>query len=84
MWWILIWALLLLAALASLGLLGWRLFRQVLALGREIGTSGGRVADALAALDRPQAVTAPSSVFLDSGAQLEVGRRSRGRRRRRA
>ncbi len=84
MWWILIWALLLLAAVATLALLGWRLFRQVLALGRELGASGGRVADALAALHRPQAVSAPSSVFLDPGAQPELGRRSRGRRHRRA
>lgn len=84
MWWILIWVLLVLAAAAVLALLGWRLFRQVLALGREIGASGGRVADTLAALHRPEAVAAPSSVFLDPGAQPEVGRRSRGRRRRRA
>ena len=84
MWWILVWALLLLAATAVMGLLGWRLFRQVLALGREFAASGGRVADALAGVHQPEPVAAPSSVFLDPDAQPEVGRRSRSRRHRRA
>lgn len=65
MWWILIWALLLLLAAAVIGLLGWRLFRQVLALGRELGDSGGRVGDVLSAMHRPASAPPTSSVFLD-------------------
>ena len=64
-WWILIWAVLLLAAAAALGLLGWRLFRQVLALGREVGASGGRASAALADFDRHATAPTTTSVFLD-------------------
>jgi len=73
-WWILVWALLLLAAVSVIGLLGWRLFRQVVALGRELGASGGRVAQAMAARDQPGAATpSPASVFLDASS-LDVQR----------
>ena len=78
MWWILGWALLLLAAVAVIGLLGWRLFRQVLALGREVGASGGRASAAMAGLHQPVPTPAPSSVFLDPDAQSAANPRSRG------
>ncbi len=82
MWWILVWALLLVAAAAAIGLLGWRLVRQVLALGRELGASAGRVSDATAAMHAPDQVAAPSSVFLDPDAQPAVQPRTRGSARR--
>ncbi|WP_460446634.1 hypothetical protein [Angustibacter aerolatus] len=47
MWWVLIWIVLALGALAFLGLLGWRLIKQVIELGRELGRSGEKVATAL-------------------------------------
>lgn len=46
-WWVLIWIVLALGALAFLGLLGWRLVKQVIALGRELGRTGEKVATAL-------------------------------------
>jgi len=67
-WWILIWALLLLAAAAAIGLLGWRLVRQLIALGRELAASGDRVAQVMSAADAGGRVAAPSSVFLDPDA----------------
>ena len=84
MWWILVWVLLLLAAVAVIGLLGWRLFRQVLALGRAVGASGARVSEVLATTGRSGPVSAPSSVFLDPDSQPAAKSRSRGVRRRRA
>ncbi len=80
-WWILVWAVLLLAAAAALGLLGWRLFRQVLALGREVGSSGGRVSAALADVDRGAGAPSTTSVFLDPEPPLAVQSRSRRSRR---
>lgn len=47
-WWILIWVLLLLGALAVVALLGWHLVRRGIALGRELGRSAERASDALA------------------------------------
>lgn len=47
-WWILIWVLLLLAALAVIALLGWHLVRRGIALGRQLGHSAEQVSDALA------------------------------------
>ncbi len=80
-WWILVWAVLLLAALAVLGLLGWRLFRQLLALGREVGASGGRVSAALADVDRHVAAPTTTSVFLDADPTPVVQSRPRRVRR---
>lgn len=84
MWWILVWAVLLLATAALIALLGWRLFRQVLDLGREIGVSGGRVSDAMAQMRGPASVSAPSSVFLDPDSLTDLKSHSPGTRRRRA
>jgi len=83
-WWILVWAFLLLTAVAVIGLLGWRLFRQVLALGREVGASGGRAGAAMAGMRQQVGAPAPSSVFLDPDSPRDVNTRSRGRRHRRA
>ena len=80
-WWILVWAVLLLAAAAALGLLGWRLFRQVLALGREVGSSGGRVSEALSDGDRRVSAPVTTSVFLDPEPPPPVQPRSRRSRR---
>jgi len=80
-WWILVWAVLLLAAAAAIGLLGWRLFRQVLALGREVGASGGRVSAALSDVDRHVAAPTTTSVFLDAEPPPAVQPRSRRSRR---
>ena len=80
-WWILVWAVLLLAAAAALGLLGWRLFRQVLALGREVGASGGRVSAALSAGDRHVGAPTTTSVFLDPEPPPTVKPRPRRTRR---
>lgn len=84
MWWILVWALLVLAAVVVIGLLGWRLFHQVLALGREVGASGGRAGDAMAGMRRPVRASSPSSVFLDPDSLPDVKSRSPGVRHRRA
>ena len=80
-WWILVWAVLLVAAAAALGLLGWRLFRQVLALGREVGASGGRVSAALSAGDRHVGAPTSTSVFLDPEPPPTVKPRPRRTRR---
>lgn len=80
-WWILIGTVLLVAAAAAIGLLGWRLFRQVLALGREVAASGGRVSDALTAVDRHMAAPTTTSVFLDPEPPPAVQPRSRRTRR---
>lgn len=84
MWWILVWAVLLLAAAALIALLGWRLFRQVLDLGREIGASGGRASEAMAGMQGSVQASAPSSVFLDPDSLTDVKSHSPGTRRRRA
>lgn len=80
MWWILVWVLLVVASAAVVGLLGWRLFRQVLAFGSELGASGGRVAEAMSPRGEPAPVT--TSVFvdelLDLTDSLAVQRPSRG------
>lgn len=84
MWWILVWVLLLLAAAALIALLGWRLFRQVLALGREVGASGGRASVAMAQMRGPVSTSASSSVFLDPDSLSDLTSHSPGKRRRRA
>lgn len=84
MWWILVWAVLLLASAALIALLGWRLFRQVLALGREVGASGGRASEAMAQMRGPASASAPSSVFLDPDSLSDLSSHSPGKRRRRA
>lgn len=66
MWWILVWLLLLLAAVAVIGLLGWRLFRQVLALGRDLGAAAGSLAAAMAA-DTGAPAQSPSAAQPRSG-----------------
>jgi hypothetical protein len=38
-WWILVWAVLVIAAAGAFTLLSWRLVRQVIALGRQLGAS---------------------------------------------
>lgn len=82
-WWILVWVLLVLAAVAALGLLGWRLFKQVLGLGREFGTSGSRVADAMSGIRAPGPVV-PSSVLANPPGRHDVHLSTRGARRRSA
>lgn len=66
MWWILVWLLLLIAAVAVIGLLGWRLFRQVLALGRDLGAAASSMAAAMAA-DTSAAAQVPSAAQPRSG-----------------
>ncbi|UNX53195.1 hypothetical protein MF406_09100 [Georgenia sp. TF02-10] len=55
MWW-LVWTVLVLAALAVVGLLGWRLWQQVRALGREASRAG----EALGRLDQADDGAAPA------------------------
>lgn len=84
-WWILIWVLLLLASAVALAALGWRLFRQLLALGRQLGSSADDVSVALTPI-RTHYEPA-SSVLVDPSAMPEpagsatsgLGRRSRRR-----
>lgn len=64
MWWILVWALLVVGAVLVIGLLVWRLVKQLLALGRTIGESAGKAGDAFAP-SGVHATDAPPSVFLD-------------------
>jgi hypothetical protein len=52
-WWILLWTLLGLGALAVHGWLLWRLVRKGLALARQLGASSGQAAQALVVPIRP-------------------------------
>ncbi len=45
MTWFLLWLVLVLGALAVLGLLGWRIFRKGLAVAREIGAAGEKAGE---------------------------------------
>lgn len=51
-WWVLVWTVLVLGALGVLALLAWRLFRQLLGLGREVGEAAERLAVVGEELDR--------------------------------
>jgi hypothetical protein len=82
-WWILVWVLLVIAAVAVLGLLGWRLFKQVVGLGREFGASGTRIADAMSGIRAPGPVV-PSSVLAIPPDRHDVHLSTRGARRRSA
>jgi len=69
-WWVLVWTVVLLGSLALLTLLGIRLFRQGVALGRELevaATRFSRVADRLDELGRAF-TPEPSAVFEDPAA----------------
>lgn len=50
-WWVLLWAVLIVGALALYGLLGLRLWRQGKALTRELSEASARLADVTEALD---------------------------------
>ena len=84
MWWILVWVLLVAAAVGVIGLLTWRLVKQSLALGRQFATSAGTIGEAMDSARGLHREPAPSSVFLDPESQPSVQQRSRGARRRRA
>jgi hypothetical protein len=85
--WFAIWVVLVLGALAVLGLLALRLFRKGVALAHEMGDAAellGRAAEQVERLQRPAAQTVPA-VFEDPDAlrreRQRVRRRgSRGRR----
>ena len=87
-WWVLIWTVLVLGALAVLGLLGWHIFKLLLGLGRELGDAAERLSVVTEELDRLQRQTqqgdgAPA-VFADPAAlRAERARRHRGGSRRR-
>lgn len=76
------WVLLVVAAVAVIAALGWRLVRQLLALGRQVGASGEQVSDALAAMRTAPGAAPTSSVFLAPDVPPAVTRRSPATRRR--
>ena len=88
--WVLIWILLFLAALAFLGLLGRRLWKQLRGLTRELGTATDRFSAVLEELERlPDKDASPApeaAVFSDPVAlraeQLRRRTRPKGSRRR--
>lgn len=89
MLWFLLWALLLIGAAAVLGLLGYRVFRQGMALLAELSDAAGLLSDAAdraARLAPPgPAPAAEPAVFADPAAlRLERERRRRSSRRRRS
>ncbi len=67
-WWILVWALLVVGAVLVIGALVWRLVRQAIALGRTVGESASRAGDALTAPADAPPGAATTSVFLDPDA----------------
>lgn len=71
LWWILLWVLLVLGAVALLGWLAYRLLRQGLAFGRQLGESAGQVADALAGSHEPYR---PAASALTEPVQTGPGR----------
>lgn len=77
MWWIIGWTLLVLAALAFLGLLGWRLVRQLLALGRELGRSAERIGPVMDRLSEPY--ESATSVLVDPQSAPATGSNRSGR-----
>lgn len=76
-WWVLLWAVLIVGALALYGVLGLRLWRQGRALTRELAEASARLAEVSEALDaladRPAAAAPPTPV------PVGAGRRRRGR-----
>ena len=86
-WWVLVWTVVVLGSLALLVLLGLRLFRQGVALGRELEVAATRfssVADRLDELSRAF-TPEPSAVFEDPATirQRQAARDRRGRHRKR-
>ena len=76
-WWILIWVLLLLGALAVIALLAWHLVKRGIALGRQLGHSAEEISTALApAFDHYEPA---HSVLVDPSAAPEPTPRRSGR-----
>jgi len=75
-WWILIWVLLFVAALVALGLVGWRVVRRGIALGRELATSAETVSRETSALRAASEHFRPEpSVLVDPDAAPDPRRR---------
>lgn len=70
-WWILIWLLLALAAATTFVLLGWRLIRQVIALGREVARNLDRLTEAMH--PQPQPYQPATSVLAEPNAGATSG-----------
>lgn len=85
-WWILVWLLLLVGALAVVALLGWHLVRRGIALGRELGHSAEQVsaavAPALAPYEPAHSVLSDPSTAPDAPARHSARAASRPRFRR--
>jgi hypothetical protein len=77
-WWLLIWALLILAALGFVALLGWGLWKQLRALVRELGTASERLSAVLGELERAPAVAAQEPDVFDDPATVRSRVRRRG------
>lgn len=87
MWWILVWAVLVVGAVAVIGALAWRLVKQALSLGRALADAATSAGDALTPTPDAGAGAPASSVFLDPEAPggdgpTVTGRSLRVRRRR--
>lgn len=75
-WWLLIWTLLVIGGLVVIALVIWRLIRQVIALGREIGRQADRLR---VELDRVPDPYRPARSVLSDPSQLDAGRARRRR-----
>ena len=76
-WWILIWVLLVLCALAVVALLAWHIIKRGIAFGRQLGDSAEQVSAAMApALDHYEPA---HSVLVDPSAVPEPTPRRSGR-----
>jgi hypothetical protein len=80
--WVLLWVLLVLAAIAVLGWVAWGVLRKGIALARELGRSADRVGPVLAQL--PEPYRPASSVLADPSTLPDPGQTRAGHRRSRA
>ena len=83
-WWVLVWAVLVLAALGVLGALVWGLVRKGLAVAGDLGRAGERMAELAAQVERLPAVPRPEPAVFDDPASLRRARTERMRRARAA